>query len=321
MPRKKGKVEFRYYEVPHGEPLLALLGEAWIRPYGYDENDRLITDLHFHNLMEIGICYDGRGEIILEDKSYPYAAGTITVIPKNYPHTTNSENRKMSQWEYLFLDMEKTVQMFFPDNRWYAEQFQERLSRRAFCTTAEQHPELAGLIRKILAEMTQRTEFYQEAAYGLLRTLFVELLRYDLNQEKENLKGKEQVRSKKVEQLQIARALEYVGDYYEYPLRVSDLAGVCHMSETHFRRLFVRCMGIHPADYINQVRIKMVCERLRKTNEPISDAAAKCGFGSLATFNRNFRKFTGVAPNEWKKRPEAYEYRLQTQKIEMHEGW
>ncbi len=40
--RKKQEIEFRYYEIPQNEPCMALLGEAWIRPYGMDS-------LHFHN--------------------------------------------------------------------------------------------------------------------------------------------------------------------------------------------------------------------------------------------------------------------------------
>ena len=38
MARKRENLEFRYYDIPHGEPLLALYGEDWIRPYGYDKN-------------------------------------------------------------------------------------------------------------------------------------------------------------------------------------------------------------------------------------------------------------------------------------------
>lgn len=34
MARKKENLEFRYYDIPHGEPLLALYGEDWIRRMG-----------------------------------------------------------------------------------------------------------------------------------------------------------------------------------------------------------------------------------------------------------------------------------------------
>ena len=45
---KKSKIEFRYYKLPMGVPVLALLGDEWIQTYGDG-----IDYLHFHNCMEI----------------------------------------------------------------------------------------------------------------------------------------------------------------------------------------------------------------------------------------------------------------------------
>ena len=60
--KKKDTMELRFYEVPQGEYVLALLGDNWIRDYGHDE-----SNLHFHNLMEIGYCKNGTGELILNE--------------------------------------------------------------------------------------------------------------------------------------------------------------------------------------------------------------------------------------------------------------
>ena len=51
---EKENVEFRYYEMPQGMPVLALLGEKWITEYGADP-------MHFHN-------YPEREKCILEKK-------------------------------------------------------------------------------------------------------------------------------------------------------------------------------------------------------------------------------------------------------------
>ncbi len=316
MPRKKGKLEFRYYEVPHGEPLLALLGEPWVRRYGYDEKNKRIKDLHFHNLLEIGYCYDGEGEVVLEDEPCRYGAGTVTVIPNNYPHTTNSDNSEPSRWEYLFIDLDRTAETLYPNDQRYRAEMVSRIRRRAVCTDTGHRPELGNLIRMVLREMENRQDMYKEAVYGLLRALFVEITRCA------DQPGERQpVRHHKPEQLQIARGLEYVGNHYDEAMKISDLAAVCHLSETHFRRLFVKCTGMHPVDYINQVRVRMACEYMKKENIPVSEIAERCGFCSLATFNRNFRKYTGASPKEWKKSPEAYESRLSTKQITVYEGW
>ena len=64
MPRrKKDKLEFRFYEIPHGESLIAFQGKAWTGPYGHMG----IFTRHFHNLFEIGICRQGEGRLILGD--------------------------------------------------------------------------------------------------------------------------------------------------------------------------------------------------------------------------------------------------------------
>lgn len=36
--RKKEIREFRFYEIPHGEDALVLVGDEWVRVYGHDES-------------------------------------------------------------------------------------------------------------------------------------------------------------------------------------------------------------------------------------------------------------------------------------------
>ena len=98
--KKKDTMELRFYEVPQNEYVLALLGDSWIRDYGHDE-----SNLHFHNLMEIGYCKHGTGELILNEESKPYEPVMVSIIPHNYPHVTISDTDSgPSFWEYLFFD-------------------------------------------------------------------------------------------------------------------------------------------------------------------------------------------------------------------------
>ena len=60
--RKKPKMEFRYYQMPAGSPILALLGQKWVQNYGND-----VDYLHFHNYLEIGFCYEGDGFMAFGD--------------------------------------------------------------------------------------------------------------------------------------------------------------------------------------------------------------------------------------------------------------
>ena len=76
-----------------------------------------------------------------------------------------------------------------------------------------------------------------------------------------------------------------------------------------------------PLEYINLVRVQSACNYLKNTDEAMSDIAAKCGFTTPSTFNRNFKQITGISPSEWRKRPENYQQQLLKSWIHSEQGW
>ena len=90
--KRKMKMEFRYYQMQDGSPILALLGEKWEQNYGRD-----VDFLHFHNYLEIGYCYSGAGELVLGEETVRFAGREFTIIPPNFPHTTTSDIGNISK--------------------------------------------------------------------------------------------------------------------------------------------------------------------------------------------------------------------------------
>ena len=127
--KKKDTVVFRVYEIPQGDAALVLCGESWIRVYGHEE-----FHLHFHNLMEIGICRYGAGDLYLNEDVYRYRDGMITMIPENYPHVTISDGEDMNYWEYIFIDPKSVVDKLFPDNPIYQKEIIVTLNRAPMIT-------------------------------------------------------------------------------------------------------------------------------------------------------------------------------------------
>lgn len=119
----------------------------------------------------------------------------------------------------------------------------------------------------------------------------------------------------------ITSVLDYVSYHYMEDIKVEDLANICYISETHFRRVFTSYMKMSPLEYINTVRVYTACELLETTDAPVADVAHKCGFTTNSTFNRNFKQLMGVTPLEWRKRPESYEQQLLRFDIHSEKGW
>lgn len=307
--KRKKEIQFRYYEIPQDEPCLALLGEAWVRPYGDG-----IDCLHFHNYMEIGFCYGGDGEMILDEESIPYEADMITIIPKNYPHNTNSTNFAPCRWEYLFIDAEAFLKEIYRDNQMFAEDLITIINNRAWTVQSGKYPETAGLIRGIMEEMRYKKEFYVESVRGMILSLLMNIVRM-------NHKVTSKVRKQSSGVSQMTVALHYIGKHYAENLTIGDLAEVSHMSETHFRRVFQKAMNMTPSDYLNLVRVQMSCEYMKKHTDSMELVAEKCGFQSVSTFNRNFKKILGITPYQWKIHPENYEGKLLNFKISAYKGW
>lgn len=143
--------------------------------------------------------------------------------------------------------------------------------------------------------MDEKEEFYLEEVKGLTRALLMQIARW-------NEKDETQEKNAILDDASIALilpALNYIGENFHESIRIEELADVCHISETHLRRIFQESMRMPPVEYINWVRIRAACKELRKTNASVSDIALHCGFTTISTFNRNFRKILGVSPQQW----------------------
>ena len=291
--RKKDTMEFRFYELPQGESALVLCGESWKRVYGHEE-----FHLHFHNLLEIGICREGDGNMYLDEDIYQYHDGDITFIPENFPHVTVSYGEVVNFWEYIFIDIRSVIEEMFPNNTAFQNEAVTTISKKAFMTNVYQSPAMAEYINAIIRETREHKIYCQRTVKLLVQGIVIELLRrYDELPEEDNniVKG--------TNMSQIATALDYMNKHYSESIKAGELSELCNMSETHFRRLFESYINMPPMEYLNLIRVQKACELMKKTNEPMELIAQKCGFTTQSTFNRNFRKFLDTSPYQWKINP------------------
>ncbi len=91
--------------------------------------------------------------------------------------------------------------------------------------------------------------------------------------------------------------------YLDQELTLFKLAEIIQVSANHLSQVINVHHGQNFFNFINAYRIEMVKERIKtKESQKLSllGIAFDCGFNSKASFNRAFKKHTGVTPSEYK---------------------
>lgn len=290
---KRRKVEYRYFEMSADSYVIGLLRGEGGQRWAHQKEDRL----HLHNYMEIGYCCGGKGKLTIGDQSCRYGEQTLCLVPPNVPHVTCPEEA-LCVWEYLVIDAGGLLKhMLGPDRLDFVEKTVEEVHIKGWVLEKKNQEPLGSMVLALLGELREMREYYEESVKGLLLMLLMQIARMNL------LQGGQGTGSKDRGREMILPALEYISRCYNQDLSIGCLAKRCCISETHFRRVFCRVMDMAPAKYINFVRIFMACELLHKTDLTIREIGVLAGFPTLSTFQRNFKRQTGVSPKLWRKHP------------------
>lgn len=86
------------------------------------------------------------------------------------------------------------------------------------------------------------------------------------------------------------------------PLNVGELARHLHVSERHVTRVFKTELGTTPAAYIESARVEAARNRLETTDDTLERVATGCGFNTVDTLTRAFRRQLNTTPTEYRNR-------------------
>ncbi|WP_408909725.1 GlxA family transcriptional regulator [Streptomyces luteolus] len=94
----------------------------------------------------------------------------------------------------------------------------------------------------------------------------------------------------------------HVTQHLTGPLTVPDLAAAAHISERQLTRLFKTELGTTPAAYIEAARVELARQRLESTDDTLDRVATVCGFRTIDTLIRAFRRQLNTTPTEYRSR-------------------
>ena len=161
-------------------------------------------------------------------------------------------------------------------------------------TKALVSPQICGVNAKAPVLLKMLSEYdgkYKDELYrGILLTAFAMIM------DKAELADK-----KAVDETTISTILDFCENNYKEKISLKMVSEGLKISQSHISHIFTDKIRINFRDYINSLRLNSAVKSLREKKANITEIAFDCGFDSIRTFNRAFKKKYGVSPKEYMK--------------------
>lgn len=100
----------------------------------------------------------------------------------------------------------------------------------------------------------------------------------------------------------VLRAQQWLQKHYGMELRLEDLARELGMSGRNFARRFKEATGESPLGYLQSLRVAVAKHLLETTTSTVQEIGQRVGYLDPIFFRELFRRHTGLAPNEYRRR-------------------
>lgn len=242
---------------------------------------------HFHPQLELTFIMEGEGIRYVGDSIEPFGAGDLVLLGKNLPHNWASfENSETAR--ALVIQFPENIITHYSEFSFFEELFSQAKGGLHFKIPSAK---LIHLIRNL-----------EEADNALKLIKFFEILYYLKNQSFRTLSGEEfNVQKLNSRETRINKVKNYLNDRLTQPVCLTDVAGYMQMTESYFCRWFKKNTGKTLVNYINKLRVEMVCRELKLTDKTISEIAYANGFENISHFNRVFKNFKEISPRQFRK--------------------
>jgi AraC-like DNA-binding protein len=253
--------------------------------------------LHWHERVEI--VYILRGSFRASINGIPHEGNQSDIITVNAGLIHGFFDPSPGAYARIFqfgLEIFDETLLEIQDRNLHGPVF----SRRPLITPSRDgkiHSRTEGLLMDIFEEYQQKDPGYRLVIKSKIYELAVMFLR-DIPAEQVPQK---KVYGKKNNTRHLERVFSLMLENYDNPdFTLEDAARDIGLSKCHFSRLLKEQTGQGFHDHLTRIRLRQAEKSLVESDRPVTDIAYNCGFGSLSTFNRLFKAYTGASPSVYR---------------------
>ncbi len=95
--------------------------------------------------------------------------------------------------------------------------------------------------------------------------------------------------------------LRYIQENYDKAISLKQLAEELGYNYSYLSNIFNKAFGCGFLKFVNMFRVESAAQMLRTTDLSMSRVSVYCGFGSIQSFNDQFKQSSGWPPTENRK--------------------
>ncbi|WP_294472012.1 DUF2200 family protein [uncultured Ruminococcus sp.] len=252
--------------------------------------------IHCHPEFELYVFAEGQCRFQTGDRTFTAKAGDLVLVQPDVLHGAETIHDERVAYHIALFDPRLVTGGI--EDRAYQEIWLPLISGKMVLDPliTPAHPYYEEL-KRCADHVISCVQFPTLQNELLLRASLMELFYLLLDSGSIHEKGRHSADAEGI----LAPAIDYIQEHYTQPLTVEMLAQTVHLSKSYFMCVFRKTFGMPALAYVHHVRIEAVCELLQHSTESITEIAVRCGYPSLANFNRHFQKEVGMTPGEYRR--------------------
>lgn len=222
-------------------------------------------------------CLSGRGQVETAGRTYSVKAGQLIWIDGSQPHGHLSDDE--DPWSVMWFRLACSDAAGFRSRALGEGQLRIEVSQASDLIGWFQH------LFDIMASREIDTDLHLHSAVAR----FLQLI----SSENAPTGGSNLPPS-------LLRLTEAIRAAPHLPWSELDMVHSAQISASQIRRLFRQHMGSTPRNFLRQERITMAQSIMLESTAPLYEIAQTCGFFDAYHLSRDFRRFVGRSPKEWR---------------------
>ena len=241
-----------------------------------------IVPLHYADTIELLLCENLCGEIVIDNQRFTLEGEQLYVIP---PYTLHSNNiRPGSGTMYVFKICFQEMDRYFNVQNYLALK-ELSLSQIQFLCPA--YAEVKAITQRLIA-----LDGDLMACLPLIMELFLELSRH-MNRSQSGVSTYARFKSSSLQEL-----IRWTNENYNRKIAIEEVAKMAGYSKYHFCSRFKAETGTTYMNYLNSVRVSHACLMLRH-GDSVQTVCRNCGFENTSHFIQIFKRIQHMTPHQY----------------------